>query len=144
MRKHVLPLAALLLCVSCGSSGGDGEGGDRGRDGARNEESAGDGERDRSERDRPRADREALVGRWSRDADCGRILEFRDDGTLISVTDERGEWSTEPGEEGHDLILIMENARERARVGVDIRGDDALRMTNIETDGATLDVQRCD
>ena len=103
---------------------------------------AGNSEAERGESDAPRTGRDALVGRWSRDADCGRILEFRDDGTLVSATNEEGRWSTEAGSGANQLMLTMEDDTQRARVGVEIRGDE-LRMTNVETDNATIDMQRC-
>jgi len=142
MTRHLLGAAAVLLCVACGSPDNADERDDRGS--ARNEAGANSSaDRDEADSDRPRTGRDALVGRWSRDEDCGRILEFRDDGSLVSATGVPGRWQTEPGEAPHDLILVMEDDTQRARVGVDLRGDE-MQMTNIETDQATLVVHRCE
>ncbi len=85
-----------------------------------------------------------LAGRWSRDADCGRTLELRGDGTMTSFDGAPGTWSMQ-GDSSDGTMLRMEGKGQLANMEVTLIADDELHLRDTDpgTGGNTLHMQRC-
>lgn len=142
-RTWMLLPAALLAATGCNSNA------DRSRDDeARTQREARDEDRSAgTDADAPApADSpepgEALVGRWSQDEDCGRVLEMRADGTLTAFDGVEGTWSTRG--EGEDMILTMRRPGQVADLHVSSLTQDGFRMSDgADQGGDTFDMKRC-
>ena len=90
------------------------------------------------------SDNDRLAGSWSRDADCGRKLVIRADGTLTGFDGAAGRWTLRQ-EDGANM-LRMTNADVTAEMKVTFRGDDEIEVQDVgpgPQPAETFTMQRC-
>jgi hypothetical protein len=95
-------------------------------------------------RPKPEIAKARLPGRWSRDADCGRTLEFKQDGALTAFDGAPGNWSI-TGESQDGSMLRMEGEGRIANMEVTLVATDELHLRDTDpgTGGKTIYFRRC-
>jgi hypothetical protein len=85
---------------------------------------------------------ELLVGRWSQDPGCERVLDLRADGTLTAFDGAEGTWSTSG--EGEEMVLTMRRPSEVASLKVSGLTQDGFSISDgAAQGGTTFDMARC-